>query len=326
MSRWLVTGAAGFVGFHVCSHLLERGEEVVGVDSLSDFYSVELKRERLAALGQNGRMRGRFMCYTADVSSPGALGRIVGDEMDYVVHLAAQANVRHSVSSPRDYLQNLAGQLEVLELVRARPSVRALVYASSSSVYGGASSSEPTREEKGHQAPSSFYGATKVAQEAAAQAYQELLPCPVVGLRFFSVYGPWGRPDMLPWVAAEAAIRGLPLELAGNVLRDWTPVSAVAPAVAAAAEFAERRVDPTGHLVFNLGSGSPATSSELVSEICRTAGVQVTVVPKPGNPADVPVTWSDSTLAQALLRFVPERWSDVPALVEWMRWWVGRTV
>ena len=242
----LVTGVAGFIGAAVAEALLARGEAVVGIDNLNGYYSVQLKHDRLARLGGGFRfIEGDF----ADMVTLDALP----DGFDRIVHVGAQAGVRHSLDAPHDYVRsNLAGHLNVLELARAR-AVRHLVYASSSSVYGG-NAKLPFAVGDAVDHPVSLYAATKRADELMSDAYAHLFGLPQTGLRFFTVYGPWGRPDMAPWIFTERLLKGLPIRLnnGGLMSRDFTYIDDIVAGVLAALDRPPEGERP--HRIYNLGN------------------------------------------------------------------------
>ncbi len=228
----LVTGAAGFIGYHVSAALLARGERVVGVDDLNPYYDVALKQARLDRLTREAG----FAFHRLDIAERGALASACGDDgVDRVVHLAAQAGVRYSLKDPFAYQRtNLAGQLEVLELCRHLPRCAHLVYASSSSVYGG-NAKLPFAEADRVDTPVSLYGATKKSGELMAYAYSLLYGIPTTGLRFFTVYGPWGRPDMAAFTFTRAILAGEPIRVYndGDMRRDFTYIDDVVSGVLA---------------------------------------------------------------------------------------------
>src|SRR5215211_1020103 len=227
--RILVTGAAGFIGFHVSKSLLDRGHEVAGVDNLNDYYDVRLKLARLEQL--NGRNGFRFI--KQDIADRTSMPELFAEERpERVVHLAAQAGVRHAFDHPHDYIDaNIIGFMNVLEGCRQN-QVQHLVFASTSAVYG-ANTSMPFSVHQNVDHPVSLYGATKKANELMAHSYAHLFKLPVTGLRFFTVYGPWGRPDMAMWIFADAITRGQPIRLFnhGKMRRDFTYVDDVVESV-----------------------------------------------------------------------------------------------
>lgn len=229
----LVTGVAGFIGFHVATKLLARGDDVVGIDSLNDYYDPRLKHARLAEI--ESISGGRFTFKKVDFSDHLALDTAMdGLETDGIVHLGAQAGVRYSIENPRAYLQaNLAGHLNLLEFARHRRSSH-LVYASSSSVYGS-NQSLPFRVEDRVDHPVSLYAATKRADELMSETYAHLYRLPQTGLRFFTVYGPWGRPDMAMWIFTQRILAGLPIKVFnhGKMRRDFTYIDDIVTGILA---------------------------------------------------------------------------------------------
>src|SRR5512134_168083 len=224
----LVTGAAGFIGMHVASRLQARGDQVVGLDNLDDYYDVSLKRARLERLGQPG-----FEFRLLDICDRDGMAKLFADEkFDAVVHLAAQAGVRYSLQNPHRYIEtNVAGFLNVLEECRRHP-VRHLVYASSSSVYGG-NAKLPFSESDNVDHPVSIYAATKKSNELMAHTYSHLFGIPTTGLRFFTVYGPWGRPDMALFLFTRAILAGHPVDVFnhGKMQRDFTYIDDIVEGV-----------------------------------------------------------------------------------------------
>ena len=232
----LVTGAAGFIGYSTSQALLDRGERVIGVDNLNDYYSVALKEARLALLG---RAPG-FSFHRMDIAERGALTALAEREsgIDRVIHLAAQAGVRYSLINPHAYVSsNITGQLEVLEACRRLPKLRHLLVASSSSVYGG-NAKLPFSIEDRVDTPRSLYAATKKADELMCYCYAHLHRLPTTALRFFTVYGPWGRPDMAAWIFTDAILAGRPIRLFnhGKMRRDFTYIDDIVSGVLAALE------------------------------------------------------------------------------------------
>ena len=227
--RILVTGAAGFIGMHVCQRLLDRGEEVVGIDNLNDYYDVRLKQARLDQLLRNSS----FTFEKQEIADSTAISTLFSRYMPQrVVHLAAQAGVRYSLTNPQIYVQsNLNGFINILEACRHQ-TIEHLVYASSSSVYGG-NTKLPFSEHDSVDHPLSIYAATKKANELMAHTYSHLFSLPTTGLRFFTVYGPWGRPDMAPFIFTKSILEGLPIDVFnnGNMVRDFTYIDDIVEGV-----------------------------------------------------------------------------------------------
>lgn len=300
----LVTGAAGFIGFHLCKKLTERGETVLGLDNLSDYYSPSLK---IARLGQLEPMSA-FSFVEADVANRDALAQAVsGHEIDGIVHLAAQAGVRYSLENPRSYLHsNLTGHLEMLELARNLPDLKHFVYASSSSVYGDADRT-PFSESDRADRPCSLYAATKRADELMSFAYASLFGIPQTGLRFFTVFGPWGRPDMAYWSFTRAIIEGEPVHLYGNgeALRDFTYIDDVIAGTVSALDRPPADQDPP-HRVYNLGNNRPISVAGFLGILETAIGKRANRILEPLPPGDVPVTCADIEAAARDLGYQPK--------------------
>lgn len=303
MAPVLVTGAAGFIGFHTCRALLSRGEAVVGLDNLNDYYEVSLKEARLALL----RNEPSFRFERVDVADGPALEAVFRREKpDRVIHLAAQAGVRYSLKNPQAYVSsNLVGFANILECCR-HGNVAHLVYASSSSVYG-ANTRMPFSVHDNVDHPVSLYAATKKANELMAHTYSHLYGLPTTGLRFFTVYGPWGRPDMALFLFTRAILSGQPIELYnnGHMRRDFTYIDDIVEGVV-------RTLDrvPTGnpnwsgdapdpgssrapYKVYNIGNNQPVELMEFVEAIEDALGMKAEKVFLPMQPGDVPATWAD---------------------------------
>jgi UDP-glucuronate 4-epimerase len=300
--RVLVTGAAGFIGAATCEALLRRGDTVVGADNLNDYYPPALKRARLDRLAP----QARFSFHEVDVADPEALSRAAAGRFDLIVHLAAQAGVRHSIENPFAYSRaNLEGHLSVMELAR-KIAVPHFVYASSSSVYG-ANRKVPFAEDDRTDAPVSFYGATKKANEAMSAAYARLYAIPMTGLRFFTVYGPWGRPDMAYLIFAEKMLKGEPIEIfnEGRMARDFTFIDDIVDGVLAAAAHPPGEAEDF-HRLFNLGNDRPEELMTLVALLEKELGVAARKTFKGMQKGDVERTWADISKARRLLGYAPK--------------------
>lgn len=299
----LVTGAAGFIGFHLTQALLRRGDQVIGVDNLNDYYDVRLKQARLNQLASE---RG-FAFHRLDVSDREGMASLVAANPDIgaIVHLAAQAGVRHSLVDPYAYVQsNVMGHLVVQETARRLPALRHLVYASSSSVYG-LNQAMPFRETDRVDTPVSLYAATKRADELMAHAYAHLFGLPQTGLRFFTVYGPWGRPDMAYYSFARAIMAGEPITLfdGGRLRRDFTYIDDIVAGVVGCIER-----PPEGGLplrVLNIGNNRPEAVADLVALLEQGLGRQAITRTAPRPAVDVEATYADVTAIAALTGFAP---------------------
>ena len=284
----LVTGAAGFIGFHLTQRLLGRGDSVVGIDNLNDYYPVVLKRARLAEIGDNPHFRFEEM----DIADRRALPELFEKEkFDAVVNLAAQAGVRYSIENPWAYVEsNLVGFVNVLECCRHYP-VKHLVYASSSSVYGG-NEKTPFSEEDKVDNPVSLYAATKKSNELMASCYCKLYGIRATGLRFFTVYGPWGRPDMSPMLFASAISAGRPIKVFnnGDMMRDFTYIDDIVEGVVRVLDKA-----PEMHEVYNIGCSNPVRLMDFISEIENAVGHPAEKIMLPMQPGDVYQTYADTS-------------------------------
>ena len=324
----LVTGVAGFIGYHVAAALAARGEAVVGVDNLDPYYSVALKRARLAALG------GSVRFIETDFADPDALGRALADEdIDRIVHLGAQPGVRHSIEHPFAYARaNLLGHLALLELGRAR-RVQHLVYASSSSVYGGNEQLPFTTADRVDH-PVSLYAATKKADELMSESYAHLYRLPQTGLRFFTVYGPWGRPDMAVWLFTDAILARRPIRVfnGGAMRRDFTYIDDIVGGVIAALDRPpadDGAAKPGGgvapHAIYNLGNNRAEELGRLIDVIERACGKTAVRDMQAMQPGDVAATYADIADAARDLGFAPATSIElgVPRFVDWYRGYAG---
>ena len=292
----LVTGAAGFIGMHCVRRLLARGDKVVGVDNLNDYYSVKLKRDRLKLVAHR-----EFRFHRLDMANERALRAVFDKEKpDAVLHLAAQAGVRYSLENPAAYVQsNLVGFANLLECCRRRPP-RHLVFASSSSVYG-ANSKLPYSEADSVDRPVSLYAATKKSNELMAHSYSHLFGLPATGLRYFTVYGPWGRPDMSPMLFAQAIMHGKPIQVfnRGDMQRDFTYIDDIV-------EGTVRVLDrPAPYAIYNIGNHSPVALTEYIATLERALGKKAKLKLMPMQPGDVKATYADTRALNKAVGFAP---------------------
>ncbi|MDE2200711.1 MAG: NAD-dependent epimerase/dehydratase family protein [Rhodospirillales bacterium] len=315
----LVTGAAGFIGHHVARALLARGERVIGVDNLNTYYDVRLKQARLDRLAGEAGFRFRAL----DVSDRAAMAGLAGEGIERIVHLAAQAGVRHSMVDPYSYVtSNLMGHLVVLELARHIKGLRHLVYASSSSVYGGGAT-PPFVETDRADAPFSLYAATKRADELMSHSYAHLYGIPQTGLRFFTVYGPWGRPDMAYFSFAEAIAEGRPITVydEGRPRRDFTYVDDIVAGVLGCLDRPPEGTPP--HRVLNIGNNRSETVLRLISLLEEGLERQAVIRHAPRPAGDVPQTMASIDAIAALCGFAPRTPLEqgIPAFVAWFKEW-----
>jgi UDP-glucuronate 4-epimerase len=314
----LVTGAAGFIGYHCCRALLERGDSVVGLDNLDPYYSVALKQARLDGL----RDFARFRFLKIDIADRQALqAGLAGLTVERVIHLAAQAGVRHSLSHPEAYAAaNLVGHLNVLEYCRHAEPLPSVVYASSSSVYGG-NTKLPFSEEDRVDEPISLYAATKRADELMSHAYAHLYGLNLTGLRFFTVYGPWGRPDMAVWRFTEAILSGKPIEVFnhGRLRRDFTYVDDVVAGVLAVSDRPPKGSPP--HRVYNIGGSRPEDLMQMIALLEAALGRTAVKQFLPPQPGDVSETYADIAAIQADYGFRPST-PLADGIVKFVEWFV----
>jgi UDP-glucuronate 4-epimerase len=324
----LVTGTAGFIGAATSRALLERGDEVVGIDSLNDYYDPKLKQARLTQLQE--QFDNRFRFEQLDFANADALKSFTDTiEIDGIVHLGAQAGVRYSLENPQAYVQsNLVGHCNMLELARHRRA-RHMVYASSSSVYGG-NKSLPFRVEDRVDHPLSLYAATKKADELLSESYASLYRLPLTGLRFFTVYGPWGRPDMAMWIFVKAlyASEPLPLFNGGEMRRDFTYIDDIVSGVVACLDGPPRddgEVKAGGstspHALYNIGNSRSEDLMRLVELLEQETGRKALLDPKPMQVGDVRETFADISAIERDHGFKPATSIDegVPRFVAWYR-------
>jgi UDP-glucuronate 4-epimerase len=319
----LVTGCAGFVGYHVAEALLARGDTVIGIDNLNDYYDVRLKDARVERLDRQSGMT----FHRLDVSDRAAVEALTAlhDDIDGIVHLAAQAGVRYSMTNPYAYIQsNVLGHLVLLEAARHLPGLRHLVYASTSSVYG-ANAALPFRETDRTDTPVSLYAATKKADELMSYAYAHLYGIRQTGLRFFTVYGPWGRPDMAYYSFARAIAAGEAITLydGGRLRRDFTYIDDIVAGVVGALD--QPSTDAVPARVLNIGNHRGEEVRTLVGLLEQALGRRAIIQDAPRPLADVEETFASVDAIEALTGFKPSTTlaEGIPRFVAWFRHWHG---
>jgi len=327
----LVTGAAGFIGMHTAHALLQRGDQVVGIDNVNDYYDVGLKRARLARL----QTQVNFRFVEMDLADRPAMTSLFAAEgFERVIHLGAQAGVRYSLLNPEAYVDsNLVGFLTILEGCRQQ-QIQHLVYASSSSVYGG-NTRMPFAEQDNVDHPVSLYAATKKANELMAHTYSHLYRLPTTGLRFFTVYGPWGRPDMAPFLFTRAILAGQAIDVFnhGQMRRDFTYVDDIVEAVlrvtdrlpaadpAYTADNPNPAISDAPYRVFNIGNHQPVALLDFIGCLERHLGLEAEKRLLPMQPGDVPATYADTSALEKWIDFAPATPLDVgiARFVDWYR-------
>ncbi|GEP02700.1 NAD-dependent epimerase/dehydratase family protein [Methylobacterium oxalidis] len=321
MSTILVTGAAGFIGFHVAMRLSARGERVLGVDDFNDYYEQELKIARAGRLSRDAHVDIRRV----DVANPSAIRDLMAvEDVDRVIHLAAQAGVRYSLDHPFAYERsNMAGHLSVLEACRHTPKLNHLVYASSSSVYGDRpSSGQAFKETDPVDHPISLYAASKRAGELMSDTYSHLFNIPQTGLRFFTVYGPWGRPDMAYFSFTRKALRGEPVAIfgEGRLQRDFTYIDDIVDGIVGVLD---RPPLNGGHRILNIGNNQPRSLSDFVSIIEAACGRPLKKSILQMQPGDVSCTWADVSAINGLTGYTPKTSLEV-GISEFVSWFRSR--
>jgi UDP-glucuronate 4-epimerase len=328
----VVTGAAGFIGYHVSRTLLARGEQILGIDNLNSYYDPKLKQARIDALAQE--FGKAFAFHRADFAEADELSAVVeGVEFEKIVHLGAQVGVRYGLKNPLSYARsNIVGHLNMLELARER-ELKHLVYASSSSVYG-ANTSLPFRVEDRTDRPISLYAATKKADELISESYSSLFRLPMTGLRFFTVYGPWGRPDMAMWLFTKAILAGEPLDLfnGGAMRRDFTYIDDVVAGTVACLDSPpvdDGQEKPGGsvspHAVYNIGNNRSEDLMELIAILEQNLRRTAATNKLPMQPGDVVDTFADISAIQKDHGFEPKISirEGVPRFIEWYKSYHG---
>jgi UDP-glucuronate 4-epimerase len=328
-TTWLITGAAGFIGMHTCLKLLARGEKVIGLDNINDYYDVNLKKDRLSILKRDDN----FEFVLCDIKNFIEVSRLFKRfQPSKVIHLAAQAGVRYSIMNPHAYIEsNINGFTNILECCR-HFQVKHLVYASSSSVYG-LNSRLPFTENQNVDHPVSLYAATKKSNELMAHTYSHLFDIPTTGLRFFTVYGPWGRPDMALFLFTKAMLAGKTIDVFnhGNMVRDFTYVDDIVEAVIRVADkpasvnldFDHKNPEPSTssapYKVFNIGNNSPVPLLHYINSLEKALGIEANKNFLPIQPGDVPATASDTNKLNSWIGYKPSTSVElgVNKFVEW---------
>ncbi|UOA25873.1 SDR family NAD(P)-dependent oxidoreductase [Pseudosulfitobacter sp. DSM 107133] len=324
----LITGSAGFIGYFTARRLLDQGWRVIGLDAMTDYYDVTLKERRHAMLNQSAG----FTALTERLETPGTLLDLFDKHHpDAVIHLAAQAGVRYSIDNPRSYVEaNLVGTFELLEAARAFPPAHMLL-ASTSSVYG-ANTQMPYTEADKVDSQMSFYAATKKATENMAHSYAHLYDLPITMFRFFTVYGPWGRPDMAHFKFTRAILNGEAIDVYnhGDMMRDFTYIDDLTAAISALIDAAPERGKPVAgdslspvapHRIVNIGNGAPVKLMDFIAAIETACGTPAQINFKDMQPGDVPATWADATLLETLTGKRPATpiQTGIDAFVAWYR-------
>lgn len=313
----LVTGAAGFIGMHLCMRLLKLGHSVVGVDNLNDYYAVSLKYARLKELNSS---EGDFTFFKIDITDKDAIKTLFSDNsFDTVCNLAAQAGVRYSITNPESYIEsNLIGFFTILEACRNH-KIKHLVYASSSSVYGNNQKTPYSIEDK-TDSPVSLYAATKKANELMAYSYTHLYGFKATGLRFFTVYGPWGRPDMAAFLFTDAIVNGRKIKVFnhGDMYRDFTYIDDVVDGIAASISNPSKE---SNHRIFNLGNNNPISLMDFIKCVEQSIGIEAEKEFLPMQKGDVERTFADITESTTELNYQPKTdvKEGVDRFVQWFK-------
>jgi len=322
----LVTGAAGFIGFHTSRALLARGEKVVGIDNVNDYYDPTLKEARLAILQENDR----FDFERADIADKDAVAALLSRRSDInrVIHLAAQAGVRYSLINPYAYMRsNLDSHVVLMEAVRNLPELRHFVYASSSSVYG-ANTKLPFSVDDRVDHPVSLYAATKRSMELLSESYARMFGLPLTGLRFFTVYGPWGRPDMAAFIFTKKILAGEPIPVFnnGDMRRDFTFIDDIVSGVIGCLDGPAEPVDgKPPHRVYNIGNNASEKLMDFIAVLEQALGCKAELDFQPMQPGDVQETYADIEATRRDFGFEPitRITEGIPRFIEWYREFYG---
>ncbi|MBV8934731.1 MAG: SDR family NAD(P)-dependent oxidoreductase [Alphaproteobacteria bacterium] len=316
----LVTGAAGFIGFHVARALLERGERLIGIDNLNHYYDVHLKEARLAQL----QAFSGFCFAKLDIADRNGVFALVEQHNDLrsIIHLAAQAGVRYSLENPYAYIDaNVTGTLVIFEAARRLGQLTGITYASSSSVYG-ANRKQPFSVDDRVDRPVSLYAATKRSCELIAHTYSHLYGVPATGLRFFTVYGPWGRPDMAAFLFTRAILAGEPIKVfnEGHMARDFTYIDDIVAGTIAAHDLPAATQDGVSHRIYNLGNHRPEKLLDFIAVLERELGRTAEKQLLPLQPGDVPESFADIEASRRDLGFEPKTTIEV-GLARFVQWY-----
>lgn len=319
----MVTGVAGFVGMHVADQLLKAGKTVLGIDCLTDYYDVSLKEARLAQLSAHKN----FKFVRMDIADTAGMMSFLDadDPIEYVIHLAAQAGVRYSLENPHAYVQsNLVGFTNILEFCRNNKHLKHLLYASSSSVYGG-NKELPYAIEQSVDKPVSLYAATKKSNELMAHSYSHLYRIPTTGLRFFTVYGPWGRPDMAYWLFTKNMLEGKPIKIFnnGDMKRDFTYIDDIVDGIMKLVDFIpeDNGTDQPPYKVYNIGNNNPEPLMKLVKTLEAALDVKAELEFLPMQKGDVKETYANIDPLKKDVGFTPSTSLEkgIPVFVDWYK-------
>lgn len=315
----LVTGIAGFIGSHLAKSLLKRGDSVLGIDNISNYYDINLKKNRL----KNLKIYKNLNFENIDISNYSSLETIIKKyNISKVCHLAAQAGVRYSLEAPMEYIKsNIVGHLNVLEICR-NFNIKNLVYASSSSVYGG-NTKVPFSINDKVDTPVSLYAATKISDELMSYTYNHLYGINTIGLRFFTVYGPWGRPDMATWIFTKNIINGDPIEVYNNGMmqRDFTYIDDIISGTISILDSCKEDASESFAKVYNIGNNKPENLLDFISIIEDSLGKKAIKIMKPMQQGDVTNTYADISEIRADFNFIPKTklMEGVPKFIEWYK-------
>ena len=315
----LVTGIAGFIGSHLAKSLLKRGEKILGIDNLSNYYDVNLKKDRL----NNLKVYKNLTFKNIDIANYEDLEKVIKQyKISKVCHLAAQAGVRYSLEAPMEYIKsNIVGHLNILEICR-NLNIKNLVYASSSSVYGG-NTKVPFSIEDRVDTPVSLYAATKRADELMSYTYNHLYGINTIGLRFFTVYGPWGRPDMATWIFTKRIINGDPIEVYNNGVmeRDFTYIDDIINGTISILDSCKEETNQNFSKVYNIGNNKPENLLDFISIIEDYIGIKAIKIMKPLQKGDVANTYADISAIKSDFNFIPQTKliEGVPKFIDWYK-------